>query len=172
MQSILSQETPCKRHHPLALLPSASPAVPAFPEAPCSVNAHVELDGLRVQVTGRGATPAEAVAHFRGTLAALQPPPAPRSLETQVAAILATGLGKAMQAQDYPLVERLAKAAAMVIAGMVQTEDAGVFLVQSRTHAGQHYRVEQGVCPCPDATHRPERACCHKLAAAMWSRLA
>jgi len=155
-----------------------------LPEAPCSVNAHVELDGLRVQITGRGLTPAEAAANFRGTLAAMQPAPAPdpapvaSSRTEQLSALLISWLGKATARGDWALVEKLSRGAALVLADKVQPgHRPGLVVVESRTHADQWYEVEGRQCSCPDyqchvRKGEPEHVCHHIAAAALWQRLA
>ena len=169
MHTIPANMTP-RNLHPLALLPQPAPLA----EAPCSINAHVDINGLRVQVTGRGLTPEDAASNFRQTLAAMQPPPVPtpKTLAAQVAELLACGLGKASAAQDWPLVERLSKAAALVLAGMVELGDRpGMLAVRSMANPDTWYEVEGKLCTCPDAQHHPERVCKHVLAAKIYERI-
>ena len=156
----------------------ATPRPQALSEAPCSINGRIDVDGRCLQVTGRGLTGAEAAANFRATVDALTPAPAPApepatpSHAAQIATMLACGLQKATDAQDWPLVERLAKAAAIVLSGGVELgERAGMVAVHSQAHPDTWYEVEAGHCTCPDGQRHQDRACKHRLAAAMWGRL-
>jgi len=172
----------------IPLCPLTAPArttQPAgLPEAPCSVNAHVDLDGLRVQITGRGLTPEEAAANFRGTLAAMQPAPAPqppapaRSRSEQLGTLLGCWLGKASARQDWALVEKLSRGAALILAEKVQLgHRPGLIVVGSQTHDDQWYEVEGRQCSCPDYQCHARKGmmdhvCHHVAAAALWLRLA
>ena len=143
-----------------------------YPELPCSVNTRIEVDDLCMQVTGRGYTPAEAVSNLHETLAALRPLPSTPPIAAQIATLLACGLGKATAAQDWPLVERLSKAAALVLADACELGDRpGLVCVRSQANPETWYEVESGHCSCPDGLRHQERACKHRLAAAMWQRL-
>jgi hypothetical protein len=158
-----------------------------MPEAPCSLNYFIDLPGKpRIQITGRGLTPSQAISNAQGMedLLRLQcqppPPPAPEPLpvtrEEQVASILAKGLSKATKTQDLPLVDRLAKAAALVLAGAVEPGNRpGLVTVQSQAEPLLHYDVEDQMCTCPDWTKQARaghaRPCKHLLAVAMWQRL-
>lgn len=164
--------------HPLARVPAAAPAPLPYPEMPCSITAHVDMDGLRVQITGRGPTPADAAAQFRGTLAAMQPAPVTSPSRTaQIAALLTCWLDKAVTRQDWPLVETLSKGAALALAGAVEPGDrVGVVAVRSATHPDTWYEVEGLTCTCPAYQQHvrkgvPEYACKHRCAAAFVARL-
>ena len=143
-------------------------------EAPCAINARIDVDGRCCQVTGRGATPEEAAANFRGLLAALQPIPAPvLSRAERVGPLLACGLAKAAGAQDWALAERLAKAAVLVLSDAVEPGNrAGLVAVRSQTHPETWYEVEGKHCTCQDAQRHADRACKHRLAVMMTAKLA
>lgn len=153
-----------------------------LPESPCSVNAHVEINGLRIQVTGRGHTADEAATNFRATLAAMQPPapepPPPLTREQRIAELLTCWLGKAVQRGDFGLVERLSKGAALVLGHQVERSDrANVLAVRSTKNPETWYEVEGRQCTCPGyQTHvrysKAEHVCKHICAAALWQRLA
>lgn len=167
-------------------------AQPTMTEAPCSLNAFVDVNNIRVQVTGRGETPTEAINRFYDLMSALMPPtpsvaaepelepptaPVP-TLESQVASLLACGLSKATARQDWPLVARLSHAAALVLAGAVEMGSvAGEMAVRSQANPDTWYTVADRTCTCPDY-QRAARAdntkhCCkHILAVSMWARLA
>lgn len=148
-------------------------------EAPCSINAHLDIQGLRVQITGRGTTPAEAAHNFQGTLAAMQPAPEVKSLHQRVGDVLVHWLGKAAGRGDFGMVERLSKGAALVLAGMVEPGNSPTeWAVRSATSPETWYSVtlaDQKSCTCQDyVCHarkgQPEHACTHLCAAALWQR--
>jgi hypothetical protein len=142
----------------------------AFPEASCCINAHIQVEGLTHQVTGRGRTAEEAVANFRTTLTALRASAAPPPTRAQVVAeLLATGFTTAQQRGDLGLVERLAQAAAFVLANAVTLHDDGTATVRAQLDADQWYDVN-GTCTCTDGAPR-ERLCQHALAVAMARRV-
>ena len=166
-------------HKPQVLL--QGPA--QLPEAACSVNLRFDVPGYadRAQATGRGASPAEAAAHLRETIDATRlalAPPAPPMREEQLAHLLASGLAKATAQADYGLVERLAKAAALVLSGAVEATDSpAVMAVRSQTAADHWYEVTLSgfVCTCKDWSHAAQaghmRPCKHGLAVAFSTRL-
>ena len=173
-------------HHDLRILQMTPPA--ALPESPCSVNAYLHIPGIadRVQVTGRGMTAHEAAANLRDliaeTKAVLAPPqalpqPAPAIADRtqQIGALLACGLKKATKKGDWTLVERLGKAAALVLSDAVSLgEREGMLAVQSQSHPDHYYEVDGIACSCPDFemhVRTPNYYCKHGLAAAMWTRL-
>lgn len=168
--------------HPMALLPQQGVHRQAPPEMFCSVNGffYVGDKGDKFQATGRGFTPAEAAQNLKETMAAtleaLAPPvvaaPAPQSREAQIAALLTCGLRKAMQVNDMGLVERLAKAAAIVLSGGVELSNRpGALAVRSQSNPETTYEVEGKLCTCQDSQRHQDRVCKHVLAAAMWQRL-
>lgn len=156
-----------------------TPRTLTYAEAPCSMNTHVEVPGFgRVQVTGRGVTPAEAVANLRGQVEALTSTPAPvLSREERLAQLLTCGLTKAVAKQDWCLTEKLGKAAVLVLSGAVQPgEREGLTTVRSLTNPDTWYEVDElGQCSCPDYHHRAKEGerfwCKHTLAAMMAQRL-
>jgi hypothetical protein len=150
---------------------------PVLPEAPCSINGHINIAGTTVQITGRGANGEEAAHNFKATLAAMQPVPAPEPVpptrEQRLAALLACGLAKAVANADMPLVERLAKAAALVLADAIEPGNrAGLLAVRSQSNPATYYEVDGKHCTCPDSERHQERACKHVLAVALVARLA
>lgn len=166
--------------HNHLILPAPA-ATPALPEAACSVNLFFEVEGYgRAQATGRGATASEAVANLHATITAtkkaLEAPPVV-SEEARLGALLTCGLKKAMARQDHGLIERLSKAAALVLGGMVSPgEREGMLAVQSRTTPAHWYEVDGAVCSCPDYKHRHQDGektfyCMHGLAAMMYRKL-
>ena len=172
--------------------PAALPQEPSTPEALCSMNGFVKIGRAETrnhQVTGRGATPEEAAANFFGCLDALEagyaaraqcetPPaaPAPPSREARLAQLLTCGLQRAVTKGDMGLVERLSKAAALVLSGAVEpTERAQALAVRSQAHPDTWYTVEGLCCSCPDwGKHRAEETpyhCKHLLAAWLHKKL-
>jgi len=156
-----------------------------LPEAACSVNLLFDVPGYgKAQATGRGANADEAAANLTATIAAtraaLAPVPAEPPMRTrteQLAALLACGLDKAMAKHDLSLVERLSKAAALVLGGAVAPgEREGLLTVRSQREPELWYSVEAGQCTCKDwSTHTKagQKFCCqHVLASAMYLRLA
>ena len=164
--------------HQMPVTPCAWCA-PHYAEAPCSMNTHVEVPGLgRVQVTGRGLTPAEAAANLRGQVEALTPTPAPvQTREARLAQLLTCGLAKAAAKQDWALIEKLSKAAALVLSGAVQPgEREGTTAVRSLTTPLAWYTIdEDGRCSGPDAAHRAKEGeayyCKHNCARLLAIRL-
>lgn len=76
-----------------------------------------------------------------------------------------------------PLVERLSKAAALVLSGAVQPGDRETLLtVRSMAEPSTWYEVEEGKCTCPDWQKHTKAGetylCKHGLAALMHTRLA
>lgn len=172
--------------HPATLLNGHANEMPQLAEAPCSINGHATINGMTVQVTGRGFTGEEAASNFRHTLAAIQPPvveakPEPKSRETQLAELLTCWLSKAVSRGDFGLVERLSKGAALVLADKVQLGNApGVIAVRSSKEDMTWYDVSftsgQKSCTCQDyVCHarkgQSEHPCKHVCAAALWQRL-
>jgi hypothetical protein len=156
-----------------------TPRTPHYTEAPCSMNTFLEVAGIgRVQITGRGCTPAEAAANLRGQVEALLPTPPPvQTREERLAQLLACGLSKASQKGDWNLIEKLSKAAALVLADAVQPgEREGLMTVRSRSNPLTHYEVEQEACSCKDYTCRAKEGtpyyCMHLLSVMMVQRLA
>ena len=148
-------------------------------EANVSLNTFVEADGLRIQVTGRGATADEAVSHLREAVQALQTPPAPPTRTAQMAALLAKGIDCAVRTGDMKLVERLSKAAALVLSDAVQPSDSPTVRTVASQTASQHWHdvtVETLACTCVDYYRRHQEGdekylCKHGLAVAMTARI-
>lgn len=158
---------------------SRKPKTPTLSEAPCSVNTFVETSTLgRIQVTGRGTTPAEAVANLQGMVEALRPPPPPvRSREERLAQLLTCGLTRATAKGEWAMVEKLAHAAALVLSGAVQPgERDGVLTVRSRSNSELWYDVENGCCSCTDYMQKAKEGetyyCKHLVCVLMFQRLA
>ena len=161
--------------------PVNSSVPPVFPEAPCSINGFFTIPGFArdFQATGRGTTATEAARNLATTMAAtreaLAPAPAP-TREAQVAALLAKGLACAAAKHDTALVDRLSKAAYLVLSDAVQTTDSpAVMAVRSMSILDITYEVTGTVCTCP-AWGKAARAgtphvCKHGLAVAMTARL-
>lgn len=159
------------------------------PEALCSVNIRFQIPGYADfgQATGRGDTPEQAARNLTETIAAtkaaLAPAPAPqtellsapRTREQILAGLLTCGMQKAVAKGDMGLVERLAKAAALVLSASVEpTDRADCTAVRSACHAETWYEVETSTgkhtCSCPDYQHHRDEAkryCCKHIAAVM-----
>lgn len=161
--------------------PASIPIPPTFPEASCSVNGFFTVSGFTrdFQATGRGHTDKEAAHNLAATMAATRAalaPPQPPSREMQIAAFLAKGLASAVDKQDTALVDRLAKAAYLVLSGAVQSTDCkAVMAVKSMKDADISYEVTGTVCTCPAWTYAARTGtstpCKHVLAVAMVARL-
>ena len=172
--------------------PPPIPRGPACtPEALCSMSGNIKVGACDVRsnlVTGRGATPEEAASNFFASrqllldgYAALdrpQPPAIPLTREARLAQILTCGLAKAVANGDYSLVERLAKAVALVLSDAVTpTEIAPVFAVRSQKNEYEWYEVSGKVCTCPDSTKHVKAGdigyyCKHVLAVIFTAKLA
>jgi len=156
-----------------------------YPEMLCSVNLRFKVDGYPdyAQATGRGETPEQATANLTATIAAttaaLAPQPAtPRTPVQIIAGLVTCGMEKAVSRGDMGRVERLAKAAALVLGGRIETtEHDEVYRVHSLT-SDQHYLVVANAltCTCPDArrqsTDEKPWLCKHVIAALMAQRIA
>ena len=183
MQTLPSSHTARNGH--------AAPAVilqgPALvPEAMCSMNGFVKIGMAETrnhQVTGRGNTPEEAATNYFGCLDALEagyaaraaqkstPPPLAQRT-ARLAQLLVKGLACAATRQDQAILDRISKAAYLVLTDAVEpTEQPQAMAVRSQTHPDTWYTVEAGHCSCPDAGRHPERACKHRLAVELWCRL-
>ena len=166
------------------------------PEALCSMNGFVKIGKHETrshQVTGRGATPAEAAANFFGCQDALEagyaarearatvPPPAPvlPSRDERLASLLACGTAKALAASDDDRLERLVKAYLLVAKGMVEEIQIdgvgqGAYWVHSQTDPEKVYAVQGRACGCQDHKRHAEEPgwyCKHVLAALFVTRL-
>ena len=145
---------------------SIPPPAPVSTDALCSMNGFVKIGRHETrdhQCTGRGATPEEAAANYFGCVDTLeagyaaramrQAPPVPLASRTQrLSLLLACGLEKAVGKHDWKLVERLMKAAALVLAGRVVPLDDGGYQVRSQTEPETTmYEVHGRVCTCPDS---------------------
>ena len=171
--------------------PLMQPVPALLPDVPCSVNGFFEVEGYgRLQATGRGWTPEEAAENLIGTMDAVRQrlaPVEPSSVE-KVGTTLACWLTKAINREDWGLVERLSKGAAIVLAGHCEpgnTPQSIAVKSQSATET-TWYEVElhkgTSVCSCKDyehslrklveAGHEASYACKHICAAALWQRCA
>lgn len=174
----VAQYTPRRKGH---RTPTAcAPAPVALPEAACSITLRVPMPGYadHALITGRGQTGAEAAQQWQTTrdaLVAVLTPPAP-TREERLTALLTKGLTCATQRQDWHLVERLSKAAALVLAAAIEPgERAGLLAVRSQREADHWYEVDGLQCSCPDfarhARNGERYQCKHVLAALLWTRL-
>ena len=178
--------------------PMLIPQSPATfsPEALCSMNGFIKIGRHETrshQVTGRGATPAEAAANFFGCQDALEagyaarearatvPPPAPAlpSRDERLASLLACGTAKALAASDDDRLERLVKAYLLVVKSLVEEVQIdgipqGAYRVHSQTVPGTTYVVQGRICFCQDHKRHAEDTgwfCKHALAALFVTRL-
>lgn len=156
---------------------------PALSEAACSVNVFFEISGYgKAQATGRGHTAPEAAENLRqaivATRAALGPPAPEPPKPVRLADLLACGLEKAVAKGDLCRVERLAKAAALVLSGAVEyCAMDGMWTVRSQSNPQTVYDVcSTGVCRCEDyqrhVSAEPGWFCKHGLAVLFTIRLA
>ena len=174
-------------------IPQSTPSVnghsaPVSIDALCSMNGFVKVGRHETrdhQCTGRGATPEEAAANFFGCMDALEAgyaaraartaaPPPLASRTQRLSLLLACGIEKALAKQDGKMIERLMKAAALVLAGRVVQLDDGTYQVRSLTEPETTaYIVAGSTCTCQDAKkHEGERYYCkHATAVAMVARL-
>jgi hypothetical protein len=149
---------------------------PTHAEAPCSVNAHLDLDGLRCQVTGCGATGADAAANFRATRDAMLTPGAPMPTPLTARDVALSLILCAVDKERLPLAPRIAKALQLVEAGAVTwTSDDHLHAeVASQTEPGVAYALTYTPgggwgCNCYDWQHADsvagKRVCKHAIAA-------
>jgi len=149
-----------------------------LPESPCSVNTFVEIDGLRVQVTGRGLTAQEAARNLADTIAATRTALAPQP--PTIGEMLESACVKAIAAEDDGLAARAMGAALLVLRGAVTPPNTVEHVWQVQGSADAPYVVDLHdeeapggrSCTCPDWQHRngpdkPARCCKHQLAALM-----
>lgn len=159
------------------------PQMPPLAEAPVSLNTYVDVPNLgRVQITGRGHSAREAVQHLlcatEELRAQTQPQgPAPTPKPT-LGELLACGLGKAAQAGDSALVDKLSKAAYLVLSGAVEKGSADdLRAVRSQQDAQTWYDVSisSHTCTCPSWEHAARAGktlpCKHVLAACMAEKM-
>ena len=107
------------------------------------------------QCTGRGSTPEEAAANFFGCLDALEagyaaraarPAPLPPRTE-RLAQLITKGLTCAAEQKDQALLDRISKAAYMVLTHAVEpTERAEALAVRSQANPDTWYTVEGAQC--------------------------
>lgn len=135
---------------------------PALPEAAISINAYIHVPGLpeRIQVTARGRQALDTAQRLKEGINAIQqtfaPTPPLPSREQRLAILLTCGLQRAVNKDDYRLIERLSKAAALVLAGRVVDTGQAVWEVRSQTEpATTLYEVQGRTCTCPDS-HKHE----------------
>lgn len=102
-------------------------------------------------------------------------PAVPATREARLAQLLTCGLQRASNKGDWGLVERLSKAAALVLRGAVEgTERAQAYAVRSQAQPDTWYTVEAGHCSCPDwHKHRDEGRyyCKHGLSVLLTQKL-
>jgi len=143
-------------------------------------------------VTGRGNDAAEAARNLTETIQATKAALAPgekrearsekqedRSREQIVAGLLTCGMQKAVAKGDMGLVERLAKAAALVLGDRIQTTDTpDVYRVLSLTNDTHYLVVATALtCTCPDwhkhngEAQEKRHLCKHVLATIMDQRV-
>lgn len=93
-----------------------------LPEAPCSVNGHLDLPAIgRVQVTGRGYTGEEAAENFSTTAAAMQQHYAPKT--PTLGRILDAWLHQiGDECAKTPTIERLMEAVTLVATSRVEAD--------------------------------------------------
>ena len=175
--------------HPTAAGIPHGPAL--LPEAPCTMNGFVKIGRHETrdhQCTGRGTTPEEAAANFFGCIEALEAgyaaratrtaaPPPLASRTQRLGLLLACGLEKAVGKGDWKLVERLGKAAALVLAGRVVQTEESIYQVRSQAEPETTaYTVAGRDCTCQDARkHETDETaywCKHTCAAVLFHKLA
>jgi hypothetical protein len=174
--------TPLTQHQ-LVPPPAVIPAGPALlPEAPCSITLRVPVPGHTDQalITGRGWTPAEAVAQWQASrdalMHALVPETVLPSRDDLMQRLIGKAVVKAATAGDLDAVTRLGKAVQLVQAGAVEPgEREGTWAVRSSTDPLTWYPVEGRTCTCKDWTRAAqkgeERPCKHLLAVALHAKL-
>lgn len=181
----MSTIAPCTAQRNGHTAPAVLPQGPALlPEAACSLNVFVDTPAGRIQATARGEHEAETITRLASLVDGIKlqfcAPPPPPSREARLAQLLAKGLTSAVNKGDTTLIERLSKAAALVLAGAVEpTDTPAVLAVRSQTSRDHWYEVTmQGlVCTCPDwakhhqADDTQHYLCKHGLAVAMLARL-
>lgn len=169
-------------HKPIVATAQAS----ALPEATISLNCFVEVPGLgRCQVTARGFSEAEAVQHLLCATEQLkaqtqpQGPPPPPTREEQIAQLLTKGLACAVAKGDWKLIDKLSKAAALVLNNAIEATDSPtIWAVRSSQDAEHWYEVTKDsyVCTCPDWNKHYKKGdhkylCKHGTALAMFQRI-
>jgi hypothetical protein len=169
-----------KSHTPgMDFIPTTS-----LPEAPCSLNVFVEIPSLgKVQVTGRGCTPSQAVSNLLGQIDLLKlqapPPLAPPALsrEERLTRLLTRWRRSALEKGQWSVIERLGTAEVLVLAGAVEPGNRdGLVTVRSQQDPQTWYDIEQQMCTCPDWEKHAKAgdnsyACKHVLAASIWTRI-
>lgn len=157
--------------------------LPARTTRRCAVSGWFRVDGQEksYKASGEGDTPDEAAANLAATIAATRQalPHVAKSREAQVGVLLARGIACAVRKGDQALLDRLSKAAFLVLSDAVTpTADPDVWSVRSMADAGQAYDVLAGshACGCPDWQRRHAAGdttytCKHGLAVLMMLRL-
>lgn len=179
--SVPESTTHVNGHTTLTTIPQG-PAT--LPEAPCSMTARVLVRAVSCEsilITGRGQTGPEAARNLLESCAALKTqaaaPPPLASRTQRLSLLLAYGLEKAVGKEDWKLVERLTKAAALVLAGRVVDMGDNTAEVRSQTEPETTtYQVVGHRCTCQDAKKHQaaEQAyyCKHSCAALFFYKLA
>lgn len=167
-------------HTTPAILPQGPPTLP---EAPCSMTARILVKAVSCEpilITGRGQTGPEAAHNLLESVTALQTqanaPPPLASRTQRLSLLLACGLEKAVAKGDWKLVERLTKAAALVLAARVVQHGAGAYQVRSQTEPESTvYEIHGQACTCQDsrkpAEDTPPHRCKHVLSVLFYMRL-
>lgn len=157
-----------------------------LPEAPCSVNAYLDLPVIgRTQVTGRGQTGEEAATHFSATAQAImQRFPRPEApTPPTLGELLTKWLAKAAAQGDMALAARIGEGALLYLAGLVDalpltTTDCSWlahYAVTSPHFADVAHAValdleqRQHVCDCPWGGEAAP--CAHVIAARLALKL-
>ena len=145
-----------------------------LPEAPCSVNAFLDLPKVgRTQITGRGYIGEEAAENFAGTLAAMQAlyckAPAPtlgRLLDKWLAKI-------GDSAEKIPLIERMMEAFTLVATGrVVARPDTALVYIVGLDAAPTYVDLDpQGRPLASCACGQEDGYCSHTLAAQIYHRM-
>ena len=150
-------------------------------EAPCSCNVFVDVNGLRVQVTGRGDGPREAARHLAATIAEVQHELAPAP--PTIGELLEKACRAAVARDEDGVAVKALQAAMLVLRGAVSPPTAvqHAWLVQGS--ADLPYVVDMAdadapggrSCNCPDWEHRngpdlPVHSCKHILACCLMAK--
>ena len=141
-------------------------------EALCTIRGNININGQSIEITGKGMTPDEALSNWKHMVEAIQPLPTTHNRTAQIATLFSSILAKAVTSKDWSLVDRLGKAATLVLAEKIELGNRpGLLCVKSMTNPDQYYEVEEDACSCPDYRWNHGHACKHVLAVAIWQRL-
>lgn len=154
---------------------TATPAAPALPEAPISVNVRVDIGGLCHQVTARGHSGPEAAANLTSAIDALRATfeaPVQPTREQRLRGMLHCALLEAVRASNLALARRLDRAAELVRANAIApTMAEGIYAVQSQSDPTRQYIVypDGGGCDC--ASGQQGGTCKHLMCIDFYRRL-